>query len=78
MALCFSLYYWRDRLRDFPDYHHVGASFISHAADDLDNPRVPELKNAGAAILCWTIRSAAAEAQARRIAQNVTFEGYDA
>lgn len=68
----------RDRLRDFPDYHHVGASFISHAADDLDNPRVTELKNAGAAILCWTIRSAAAEAQARRIAQNVTFEGYDA
>ena len=66
------------RLRDFPDYHHVGASFISHAADDLDNPRVTELKNAGAAILCWTIRSAAAEAQARRIAQNVTFEGYDA
>jgi hypothetical protein len=26
--------------------------------------------------LCWTIRSPEEEAQARRVAQNVTFEGY--
>ena len=63
-------------LRTIPDYARVGASFISHDATDLDAPRVAELKAAGADILCWTIRSPEAEAEARRIAQNVTFEGY--
>jgi hypothetical protein len=52
------------------------SSFISHEAADLARPRVAELKAQGAAILCWTIRSPAAEAAARRMAQNVTFEGY--
>lgn len=67
-----------DRLRDIPDYDRVGASFISHQGDDLTRPRVLELKAAGAAILCWTVRSAADEAVVRRIADNVTFEGYAA
>jgi len=66
----------RDRLRDIPDYAETGACFISHEASDLARPRVAELKRAGAAILCWTIRSPQAEAEARRIADNVTFEGY--
>ncbi len=68
----------RDRLRAIADYDAVGASFISHNWKDLSRPRVAELKSAGAAILCWTIRSAAEEATARRIAQNVTFEAYAA
>lgn len=67
-----------DRLRLIPDYTSVGASFISHEAADLSRPRVAELAAQGAAILCWTIKSPAAEAAARRIAQNVTFEGYAA
>lgn len=67
-----------DRLRPIPDYTSVGASFISHEAADLSRPRVAELAAQGAAILCWTIKSPAAEAAARRIAQNVTFEGYAA
>ncbi len=66
----------QDRLRDIPDYDRVGACFISHEAADLDRPRVAELKAKGANILCWTIRSAAQEAKARRIVDNVTFEGY--
>ena len=66
----------RDRLRDIPDYDRVGACFISHEAADRDRARVADLKHQGAAILCWTIRSAAAEAEARRIVDNVTFEGY--
>ncbi|WP_342077980.1 glycerophosphodiester phosphodiesterase family protein [Yoonia sp. SS1-5] len=66
----------RDRLRDIPDYDQVGASFISHEASDLDRPRVAALKSQGAAILCWTIRSPEAEKDARRIVDNVTFEGY--
>lgn len=68
----------RDRLREIPDYDATGASFISHEAADLASPRVADLKAQGAAILCWTIRSPAAEAEARRHADNVTFEGYAA
>lgn len=67
-----------DRLRPIPDYDRVAASFISHEAADLSNPRVAELASQGATILCWTIKSPEAEAAARRIAANVTFEGYPA
>jgi glycerophosphoryl diester phosphodiesterase len=65
-------------LRDIPDYDRTLSSFVSHEAADLSRPRVTTLRAQGAAILCWTIRSAAAEAEARKIAQNITFEGYAA
>ena len=65
-----------NELREIADYDRVGACFISHEAADLARPRVAALKAAGAAILCWTIRSAAEEAKARAVADNVTFEGY--
>lgn len=67
-----------DRLRPIPDYDHTLSSFISHEAADLSRARVAALKAAGAAILCWTIRSPAAEAKAREVAQNITFESYPA
>lgn len=63
-------------LREITDYDRVGASFISHEASDLDRPRVHDLRQQGAQILCWTIRTPADDAKARRFAQNVTFEGY--
>lgn len=65
-----------EELRQIPDYDRTRSSFISHEATDLDRPRVAELKAQGAAVLCWTIRSPQAEALARMVAQNVTFEGY--
>lgn len=65
-----------DHLRDIPDFDRVGASFISHEAADLSRPRVAELKARGVPILCWTIRSPEQEAEARKVADNVTFEGY--
>ena len=65
-----------DRLRAIPDYDAAGCSFISHEWADLGRPRVAEIAAAGGAILCWTIRSPAEEEAARRIACNVTFEGY--
>ncbi len=64
------------RLRGIPDYDRTGATFISHEAADLSRPRVADLRAQGAAILCWTIRSPEAEDQARRVAHNITFEGY--
>ena len=63
-------------LREIPDYERVGASFISHAANDLTRARVSELKAGGATVFCWTIRSPKEEAEARKVADNVTFEGY--
>ncbi|MBL4915946.1 glycerophosphodiester phosphodiesterase family protein [Szabonella alba] len=65
-----------DELCAIPDYDRCDASFLSHEAADLGRPRVAELARQGAAILCWTIRSQADEDKARRIAANVTFEGY--
>jgi hypothetical protein len=67
-----------ERLSLIPDYDHVGASFISHYHKELNQPRVAELNTQGAAILCWTIKSAEAAATARQYADNITFEGYDA
>ncbi|MFN3969770.1 MAG: glycerophosphodiester phosphodiesterase family protein [Gemmobacter sp.] len=67
-----------DHLRAIPDFDATGASFVSHEWLDLDRPRIADLKNAGAAILCWTIRTPQDEARARAIAHNVTFEGYPA
>ena len=64
------------RLAEIPDFDSSGASFISHDIADLDNPRVAALKARGVPILCWTVRSPEAEARARRIADNITFEGY--
>lgn len=68
----------RDHLRAIPDYQRTGASFVSHEAKDLDRPRIADLKARGADILCWTIRSAEAEVEARKIAGNITFENYAA
>ncbi|WP_300519667.1 glycerophosphodiester phosphodiesterase family protein [Aliiroseovarius sp.] len=65
-------------LRTIPDVDRVGASFISHDHRDLANPRVAELKSQGLSILCWTIRSPEEETRARKVADNVTFEGYAA
>ena len=62
--------------RAIPDYDPTLSSFISHEAADLSSPRVAELKAQGAEILCWTIRSPVEEALARKVARNVTFEGY--
>ncbi|QUJ75929.1 phosphodiesterase [Sulfitobacter albidus] len=65
-----------DTLREIPDYDRTGSVFISHEVDDLDRPRVAELKAQGAMISCWTVRSPEQDARARRIADTVTFEGY--
>ncbi|EPX77417.1 glycerophosphodiester phosphodiesterase family protein [Litoreibacter arenae] len=66
----------RDRLRDIPDYERSGSSFISHEAEDLNRPRVAELKSQGATILCWTIKSQAQANKALEVADNITFEGF--
>jgi len=66
----------RAHLAAIADFDRVGASFVSHDHKDLDNPAVTALKARGVPILCWTIRSPAQEAAARRVADNITFENY--
>lgn len=66
----------REELARIDDIGAVGASFISHRHTTLGLPRIAEIKTTGLPVLCWTIRSAEEEARARRIADNVTFEGY--
>lgn len=63
-------------LAGIPDYTEVQASFVSHNVDDLHSQRVSSLKKNGATVFCWTVLSAEQEAAARKIADNVTFEGY--
>lgn len=64
------------RLASITDAGSVGAAFISHGHHDLDTPVVAAQRRAGRAVLCWTIRSLAEEAAARRFADAITFEGY--
>lgn len=67
----------RDHLRTIPDYQAADASFISHEAADLTSDHVAHVKNdLGGRVFCWTIRSSKAETEARKVADNVTFEGY--
>ena len=54
----------------------VGAGFISHDHRDLANPAVGRLAARGVPVLAWTICSPDEEAAARRVARNITFEGY--
>ncbi|MFO1144911.1 MAG: glycerophosphodiester phosphodiesterase family protein [Amaricoccus sp.] len=68
--------YRRAELAALIDAERVGAAFVSHDHKDLANPAVARLKAEGLPILTWTIRSAAEEASARLVADNITFEGY--
>ncbi|CUH38799.1 Glycerophosphoryl diester phosphodiesterase [Jannaschia seosinensis] len=66
----------RGRLAAISDFDRLEADFISHEAAALDMAPVAALKARGVPVLCWTVRSAAGAAAARRVADNVTFEGY--
>ncbi|WP_449044422.1 glycerophosphodiester phosphodiesterase family protein [Paracoccus versutus] len=66
----------RAHLAAIADFDRVGAGFISHDRRDLANPAVTALKARGVPVLCWTVRSAAEEAEARHVADNITFEHY--
>ena len=68
----------RARLAAIPDFDRVGAQFLSHDVTNLDAPRVEQLKSRGVPILCWTVRDAQTERFARKVADNITFEGYAA
>ena len=68
----------RTHLAEISDFDRTGACFISHNEAKLHHLAVIRLKTRGVPILCWTVRSPDAEATARKIANNITFEGYQA
>lgn len=67
-----------DELNLIDDLDALGASFISHDHKYLDDPVVAKVRATGRHVLCWTTKSPADDRQARRIAENVTFENYAA
>ncbi|WP_322867794.1 glycerophosphodiester phosphodiesterase family protein [Aquicoccus sp. G2-2] len=66
----------RVHLRKIADYTTLGASFVSHNANNLHNPRLQELRDLGAVILTWTVTSRNQGARALLWADNITFENY--
>ena len=66
----------RRRMNAIADFEPSGSSFLSHDVRDIPNSRVAEIRAAGHAVLCWTVRSARKEAKVRPHVDNITFEGY--
>jgi len=65
-----------EELVQIPDFAATGASFISHHFKSLDHPAVARIRQHGDPVLSWTIKSEEDEHEARRLADNITFEGY--
>lgn len=65
-----------EQLRAIADFGRVGASFISHDKDDLDDQAVQELRARGVPVLCWTVTSPEEADDVRGKADNITFEGF--
>ncbi len=66
-----------EELAQIPDFERSGAAFISHDVRDLHAAPVTRLKAQGVPVLCWTVRSPEAGQEALKIADAVTFEGYN-
>ena len=66
----------RAELAEIGDAARLGVDFISHLQSDLESAPVARLKALGMPVFCWTVRSAEDEHRARKVADNITFEGY--
>jgi len=63
-------------LMEISDFEATGACFISHHFKSLELPAVNRIRHGGDPVLSWTIRSEDEEHEARRLADNITFEGF--
>ncbi|WP_316013730.1 glycerophosphodiester phosphodiesterase family protein [Roseobacter sp. HKCCA0434] len=66
----------RAKLASLREVAASGAQFISHNVRHLDMVEVEKVKRGGLTVLCWTVRSAEQADRARRIADQITFEGF--
>lgn len=55
----------------------VSPAFVSYGIHDLPAPAPILLRRLGIALICWTIRTPADLAKARRYTDQITFEGFD-
>lgn len=63
-------------LEDIPDFDPLGAAFVSHDINDLDNPAVTALRQRSVPILCWTVQSQKQAASLAPVVDNITFENF--
>jgi len=66
----------RDHMAMISDFDRIGAGFVSHNQNNLENSSLLELKSRNIPIVTWTIRSKEQEVAARKVADNITFEDY--
>jgi glycerophosphoryl diester phosphodiesterase len=66
----------RINLRNFLHLHESSPHFISYDANGLPFEPVQQIRNAGFPVLTWTIRDQVTAKQARRYADQITFEGF--
>lgn len=70
---------WRTARRHFRAAFKLGVDFISYAIDDLPTP-MPILARRvfGIPLICWTVRTREQYMKARRLTDQITFEGFRA
>jgi glycerophosphoryl diester phosphodiesterase len=66
----------RIRMRALDHLEATQPDFISYHWADLPYPPVTKFRQGGRPVICWTIRSPQQAAQARRHADQITFEGF--
>jgi len=63
-------------LAQISDFGTLGRGVYFSQSNTINRSPVSALKAQGVPVLCWTVRSPDEERRARRIADNITFEGY--
>lgn len=66
----------RGRLRELAHLGQTEPDFISYYWRELPVPTVTRFREAGHPVICWTIRSEADALTARRVSDQITFEGF--
>ncbi|HTN95699.1 MAG TPA: glycerophosphodiester phosphodiesterase family protein [Nordella sp.] len=66
----------RIRLRELAHLGQTEPDFISYYWRELPFPPVTRFREAGHPVICWTIRSEAEALTARRVSDQITFEGF--
>lgn len=67
----------RRRLRHVLDVPRVGAAFVSYDIHGLPTLATSVLRTIGRPLITWTVRTGADREKARRVADQITFEGFD-
>ncbi len=67
----------RFTLRHLLDVPRVGAAFVSYDLKGLPSLAPSLVRSFGRPLITWTVRTEADRAKARRVADQITFEGFD-